>query len=306
MSGSNHKKRIWRHIYFLLPLLFVWCPTKGHKSEPSRKEDRDPPVRSVVSLSPSITEIVAEISGIDILAGVTTFCNYPEGVERIEKVGGWINPNIEKIVLLNPDIVIGVESQWRTLEKLKQLGIRSLMVRSITLEDILESYVEIGKALGFMEGGLKLKRMVEEGISKYRGSSRSGGGGRRGIIVVGRESNSLRNIYAVSKGSYISELFEIAGGENIVDEGTSPFTNISIEFILRKNPDLIIEFSHGSEDGSESNTLAPYMMLSNIEAVRRHNIYLLKEKYPMIPGVRLLETVELFRNILEKKMGREG
>src|SRR5712692_6811457 len=105
--------------------------------------------KRIISLSPSINEIIYGLGAWKSVVGVTIYSDFPPEVKNLPTVGGWINPNLEAIVALNPDLVIMIKDQDKIFgNKIRKLELKTLSVESTTIKDISDSTLKIGKALG--------------------------------------------------------------------------------------------------------------------------------------------------------------
>src|SRR5438045_7538611 len=129
----------------LIALLYLFGGCR-HGQRQARIEPRP---QRIVSLSPSVTEILYGIGAWPQVIAVSQFCTYPEDVKNKPRVNGWDKTNLEQVMALKPDFVIGVDAQEPFLrDKLIRLGVRSLFVKSQTLADIMASMGEIGREIG--------------------------------------------------------------------------------------------------------------------------------------------------------------
>ena len=110
----------------------------------------------LISMAPSITEIVFQLGISDNLVGVTKFCNYPKEAKLISKVGGFLDPNLEAIISLKPDLVLLLEAENDVKLKLDSLKIKSISVEHKTIAGILSSIKKLGKSLGRSEQADKI------------------------------------------------------------------------------------------------------------------------------------------------------
>src|SRR5205809_3011803 len=142
----------------ILALLAWLCLLSGCKQQAASQEAKQQPrPQRIVSLSPSVTEILYGIGAWPQVIAVSQFCTYPEDVKNKPRVNGWDKTNLEQVMALKPDFVIGVDAQEPFLrDKLNGLGVRSLFVKSQTLAEVLTSIGEIGCASGHEQEGTDL------------------------------------------------------------------------------------------------------------------------------------------------------
>lgn len=162
--------------------------------------------RRIVSMAPSVTEILFALGVGDRVVGVTSYCNYPPEVldmveaGKIEIIGGFIDPNIEKIVALKPDLVIGVTLHERAVHLLESLGLTVIIVGNEDIDDIYRAIQLIGKAVGMFDHAIEIINGIKESIrdvwTKVLGAAKP-----KVLIIVW-----LEPIWVVGKESYMNDL----------------------------------------------------------------------------------------------------
>jgi iron complex transport system substrate-binding protein len=199
-----------------------------------------PPGR-IVSLSPNATEILHGIGAFDRVVAVSTYCEYPEDVAKLPRVGGWTNTNLEQVLALAPDLVILSDAQAPLVEKhLHALGLETLVVGSQSLEDIYDAIDAIGRAVGSPEEAKRLAGWMRSELSAIEAAVR-GRPRPRTLVVVDRLPGMLRDIYIATRGSYLTTLVEIAGGNPITPEAPHNYTQISIEALVAFDPEVVFD-----------------------------------------------------------------
>ena len=197
----------------------------------------------IISLSPSVTEILYGIGAFDQVVAVSSYCEYPPEVEGLPRVGGWTDTNLEQIVALQPDLVImtGVDAQAPLMEpKLTALSIETLAVGSQSLADIYEAIETIGGAVGREDAARALVREMRTELDGIRARTRDRP--RPSVlVVVDRLPGTLRDIYIATEGSYLTELVEIAGGTPITPPAPHNYTQISAEALVVFDPEVIFD-----------------------------------------------------------------
>ncbi len=221
----------------------------------------------IVSLAPAYTETLIELGLMDRIVGVTPFSDYLEETRDIERVGFYTQPSLEQIVSLRPDLVlvadyIGQESICKTLER---LGIKVVVFRHRGVKGIFEMVEEIGRLGDKEKEARKLLKEMEEVIDEVK---RKVKGLERPRVYVEIGYNPL---FTAGKGSHIDDLIEIAGGENIAKGVDKPYPRISQEFIIEKDPQVIILPYMGRCYTKES--VKKRSGWENISAVRNNRIY---------------------------------
>ena len=188
----------------------------------------------IVSLLPSLTESVCELGACSRLVGVDRYSNWPASVQQLPRVGGGIDPNIEAIVALKPDLVLMAEST-RAAERLQALGLKVLMLEPKTHEQVQVVMAKVGEALGFAPAKAEqVWRNVEAGVSAAAASLPEHARGIRVYFEVNRAP------YAAGESSFIGQTLKRLGVGNVVPAELGPFPKLNPEFVVRANPDLIM------------------------------------------------------------------
>ena len=195
----------------------------------------------IVSLSPNATEILYGIDAFDRVVAVSTYCEYPPEVSKLPRVGGWTNTNLEQVLGLDPDLVILSDAQAPLVERhLHALGLRTLVVGSQSLEDIYKAIDTIGRAVGNPEDAKRLSDSMRSELSTIEAAVR-GRPRPRTLVVVDRLPGTLRDVYIATRGSYLTTLVEIAGGNPITPEAPHNYTQISAEALTVFDPDVVFD-----------------------------------------------------------------
>ena len=194
----------------------------------------------IISTSPSITETLFELGLKDQVIAVTDFCEYPEEACQLPSIGGMLNPNMEKIVSLIPDLIIHQPGDQRLRNNAKSVGIRTLELRMGNLEEIFGSIKKLGIALNCEEQANKLTLHLTKGIAFYQ-ERLKGLPQKEVLLLLGDSSDPARDLYAAGPGTFLNELLNLSGGKNIIRDSPSRYPKLSKEYIIEKSPEIIIE-----------------------------------------------------------------
>jgi iron complex transport system substrate-binding protein len=248
----------------------------------------DAPQR-IVSLAPSITEILFAVGAGDRVVGVSTYCDYPPEATRIDRIGTFLQPNIERILAKRPDLVIGVPSPGNRapVQRLQELGLRVLIVDPERIADILAAIRTIADALGEPARGAALVARIERDVAAV--TARLDGAARpRVLLLVGRAP-----FVAAGPGTYQDELIGLAHGDNLTADAARAWPALNLEYIVAQAPEVIIDASMGSEEAADrASALAFWRDFSTIPAVRNGRIYGHRASELQEPGPRVAETLE--------------
>jgi iron complex transport system substrate-binding protein len=245
-----------------------------------------------------VTEILYGVGAFDHVVAVSEFCTYPPAVKTLPRVGKWAGSNLEEIVSLRPDLVIVTAAQAPFIEgHLRDLGIRSLAIPDHTLEDIFTAFDLIGKATGHEAGARDLSARVHSRLDAVRARTRSLAR-RRVLLIVDRTPGTLHDLYAVTKGAFLAELIEIAGGDCVVAETKIGYGKISEEAVVDLKPQIIIDFVHGTSSRLGENVRAVWGDLPELEAVRSGHVYPVTNEFAPHPSQFVADTAELLAGII--------
>jgi iron complex transport system substrate-binding protein len=255
---------------------------------------RSQPVR-IVSTFPSITETVFALGAGDRVVGVSNYCRYPAAVLSLPKIGTYTKPDPEKIALLRPDLVIIQKTAAGLADRLSALGIPHAEVKIGSLAEVYSMIGDIGRAVGLPERAEKLNTEIRSRLQAVR-SETAGKTRPTVMIVVGRTPGLLTNLVSVGPGTYLGELLEIAGGANVLTEAAIAYPHISLETVVRLNPEVILDLSlMGDPDAPEERLRQPWLSHRELSAVRSAKIFGLTSETLVTPGPRVVDAVELLR-----------
>lgn len=246
------------------------------------------PVARIVSLAPSVTEILFALGVGDRVVGVSSYCDYPPAAARIERIGTFLSPNIELILSKRPDLVIGVPSPGnrKPVEMLEEMGLRVVIVEPERVSAILAAIRSIAAAVGVAKAGENLVVSIEREMASV--TSRLAGVARpKVLMIVGR-----RPLVAVGRGTYQDELIELAQGTNVAAQTGERWPNLGMEFVLEQAPDVIIDAAMGNEDVDRETGAAFWRSFPSLPAVRDDRLYGYQTYELLRPGPRVPKTLE--------------
>ena len=255
----------------------------------------------IVSLSPSVTEILFALEQGHRVVGVSRYCDFPEAVQRLPRVGGFVDPDYEAIVKLKPDLVILLASQSDARRDLHKLGVAVMMVPHRTLEDVHESILSIGAVCGEEDRARKLVGRLRK--QARRVSQAVAGKPRpRVLLCIGRGTSSpqLGPIYVAGRDGFFDRLITLAGGVNACREGRVAFPQLSAEGVIRLNPDVIVDLINiqGMPSPPTGELLKQWQALTGVAAVRRGRIYVWTGTRALRPGPRYAEFLTRLARLL--------
>jgi len=246
----------------------------------------------IISLSPGTTEALFALGLGERIVGVTSYCNYPEEASRKERVGDTLNPSIERIVALKPDLVIiSTASQLQDLaERLNKLGIPTYISNPRTLSEILSSMERIGDLCGVKDRAeqvvAELRRRIDEVRKKVNGLSRL-----RVFYILQTEP-----LFTVGKGAYATDLIWLAGGESISKDELNPWPQFSRETAIARKPEVII--LSGDARGVVTAGHFNQRQFQSTPAVKQGRVYRINADLVERPGPRIVDGLEEIARLL--------
>jgi len=249
----------------------------------------------IISMSPSITETLFALGVGDRVVGVTDFCTYPEEACTLPKVGGLLNPSVEVWVQLKPDLIIHQDDSHKLRINAQNLGIQTLAISMTRLQNIFETIKTFGEKLGAEDTARALIQKLQSGIQKQK--ARLQKIPKKSVLLLLNEGGDPNGaLYAVGKATFLGELLELAGGENILTDPTINYPKISKEYILRYSPEVIIQAGpHSNFTAQEKKEkLKQWQRFPTLTAVKNETIYFVGADYILIPGPRFLNILDHF------------
>jgi iron complex transport system substrate-binding protein len=259
--------------------------------------DRHEPKR-IISIHPAATEIILELGGQESLVGVSDFCQYPIYGPPIARVGGLVNPNLEQISLLEPDLII-ISGKSETLANYCTLkGIPQLELTMEGISGILAGIEQLGRVLDTPEQAERLCTRIQYKLKMIR--NRVADKPRvRVFLSLYRSAGSLSGITTVGPDTYLHELIELAGGQNIFSDVEQLYPQISKESLMRRQPDIIIEPRNQKEltFAARRQLNADWQWL-HCGAVQNKRIYFPDEDLLLKPGPRVVEAAQVLADLI--------
>lgn len=260
----------------------------------------------IVSLLPSITEILFALEQGDKVIGVTRYCKYPPAAQQKTNVGGILDTGFETVYHLNPDLVLMEETARDQKEKLDKMGFKTLTLDTRSVDGILESIRVLGDVLHCQEKASTILANIR-GRIEYVRSKTKGLPKARVLVTYLRPvgEGTIREVYIAGNNTYFNDLIEITGGKNVY-QGPALITSpiVSAEGILRLDPDVIIEVINMLDDVNvtEQQVLDDWKMLPELKAYKNNRIHVFNQPYIGIPGPRIALAVEDFARVVHPEI----
>jgi iron complex transport system substrate-binding protein len=245
------------------------------------------PVQRIVSLAPSLTETVYALGLQDRLVGDTDYCDYPPDAQKKTKVGGAINPSLEQIAALRPDLVLVTKSLNlpATVHALDSLGISSYGTDPHTVKEIISSTERLADVLGASEAGATLGADLEHHLADLQ-QRLNGLPPRRVLFIVWSDP-----LISVGKSTFIADALRLAGAVSIVDSAQD-WPHMSLEEVVRLQPDfLVFAASHSDSGQNDFAVLAERPGWRGLEAVRNRRFAIISDAVNR-PAPRIVSAIE--------------
>jgi iron complex transport system substrate-binding protein len=250
--------------------------------------------QKVVSLSPVTTEIIAAVGGIDKLVGKTSYCDYPKEIKDIDEIGDLITVNIEKIVELEPDLVIG--SAYLDQGVREQLENAGVTVVTIYTEDSFEGTYKdietIGKILGKVKEADKVVADMKTKVETIKEKVAKAKTEPSVYFVVGFGAGGE---FTATGDTFIHEMIEMAGGKNIAYDGVQ--WSFSLEKIVERNPEQVIYSSV-----LDKNELIMSNGFKDLDSIRKGNVFSIEANLIERTGPRLAEGLEALAKLIHPEL----
>lgn len=262
----------------------------------------------IVSTAPSITETLFAAGLGSRVAGVTTYCRYPEQARRLPKIGTFLEPDFEKILALRPDLVLTLKNPVQLTERLRKLRLNAIELDQDSIASIFRSLETIGQATGAAAQTSALASKLRAGLDEVARST-AGAPKLSVLFVIGRTPGTLEGMVAAGTNSYLDELLQYAGGRNVFHDSPIPYPKISHEELLSRDPEVILDlgdYAHaqGSSRERQEQVLALWQRYPKLRAVRNRRVYGLASDIFVVPGPRMVEAVREFRRLLHPETVR--
>ena len=247
----------------------------------------------IVSLLPSLAETVCELGQCERLVGVDRYTNWPASVKALPQVGGGLDPNIEQIVALRPDVVLMAVSS-RAGERLRALGLKVVALEPKTHADVQRVMLKIGQLLEVPDAQ-RIWRAIDAAVMAAAQSIPANARGARVYFEVNQGP------YAAGESSFIGETLTRLGAKNTVPAALGPFPKLNPEFIVRADPDLIMVGQRSAEG------MAQRPGWASMRAMREQRlcVFPTEQSDALIrPGPRMAEGARLMARCLVDKAPR--
>ena len=261
--------------------------------------------KRIVSLVPSMTEVLFAIGAGDEVVGVSSYDRFPPEVMSKPRVGALIDPDFERILSLKPDLVVVYSTQNDLIDRLTRVGIAMFVSKHAGLADVTASIRDLGARLGRSERASQVAGAIERDLAEIR--TRVGGRPRpKTALIFGREPGTLRAIYASAGVGFMHDMLLAAGGDDAFGDVKRENLQVTVELLLARAPEVIIEV-HPAEGWTPERLLKEQTVwnsLSSLPAVKSKRVHLLADDRLWAPGPRVAEGARRLAELLHPEAFR--
>jgi len=282
--------------FVFISVLFVTSVAGGHQSAANQQP------RRIISLIPAVTEMLFAIGAGPRVVAVGSLDRYPPEIAKLQRVGALLDPDVERILSLRPDLVAVYASQADLRTQLERAKIPVYVYSHAGLADVLTTLREIGTRVGRERDAADLARSIQARVEavhrRVEGRPRP-----RTLIVFDREPLTLRGIYASGGIGFVNDMVEAAGGDNVFSDVKQQSVQATTELILAKRPDTILELRGDPVPAdTRRKEIDVWRALASLPAVRSSRVYFLDDQRTVVPGPRIAEGIELIARTLHPEV----
>jgi iron complex transport system substrate-binding protein len=281
---------------FTVILLLLWAspsPCSTFKDALGREISVPAPPKRLISLAPNLTEILYALGLGDRVVGVTDHCNYPAEVSLKPKVGSYIHLNVERIISLSPDLVIGTMdgNERYILDLLEQAHIKVFFVNPRDVRQAIETMT----TLGFVCGRPAKARQLSDALTlRVNRVVEATGAGKRPLVFL---QINIQPIMTVNRNTVHHDLIRLAGGDNMTADEPVTYPRISLEEVIRRRPEVIV-ISSMEREGRFEKARQDWLQWTSIPAVQKGRVHLVDSDLIDRPSPRVVDGLEIMAKLL--------
>jgi iron complex transport system substrate-binding protein len=263
-------------------------------SDSSDQHNRAP--TRIISLAPVITETLFALGAGDRVVGVTRFCDRPVAASSLPKIGGFIDPQLEQILRLRPDLVIAMPSmgQKGILDQIRQHGIKVAVAFGDTVAEVMDLIQFLGQLVHATDQSMKLQQSLEQKMKQVAKENRLLTTKPKVLVLV-----SVRPLVAAGKGTFADEAIQIAGGVQAYQKGDSAWPTLSVESVLHLDPDIVV--------AAEGKSSAQFLQRQfNLDDSNAFQVVFAQDNLFMRPGPSLGDDIATLSRLLHEAQAAKG
>jgi iron complex transport system substrate-binding protein len=259
----------------------------------------------VISLIPATTEMLFAMGAGNRLVGVGNYDRFPPDVSRLPRVGGLLDPDVERVISLKPDLVIVYATQAELKRQLERANVPMFDYSHRGLPDILQTMRALGERVGAKAGAdaaaAKIQQQLDATRARVADRPRP-----KTLLVFGREQGTVRRVNASGGLGFLHDVLELAGGSDVLGDLHQQSVDMSTEMIITRAPEVIIELHYGEPFSPErlEAERRVWNALPSVPAVKNGRVYLLVGDEFVVPGPRISTAAERFARTLHPEAFR--
>jgi len=266
--------------------------------------EHQPPVR-VIALAPNAAEIICALGSAKHLVGVGRFCTFPAVLQTLPKVGGLRDPDLEAILALHPDLMV-LRGSGSAIEPIRHLaidhGIRIYDDRVETLDDLYQTIRELGELFGRRPQATRLTQHIRAALKSV--AARAATRPKVKVLFTLRNPDSLTPLMTIGRRTFLSEIIEVAGGENVFGDQDTRYPAVSLEEVVARNPTVIIESMPNQviDRARRVALLNQWRGLTSVHAVQNRRVHFVTQPFLTIPSDRVTLAAELLLSLIHPEL----
>lgn len=296
----HHFDKVGTALRAVLTIVLALLVGVGCRERPASEPEQATSGPRVVSLVPAATEMLFAVGAGPQVVGVSSFDERPDEVRSLPKVGALLDPDLERILSLRPDLVVTYRSQEALERQLSAAGVAAFVFAHGGLGDTLASMESLAAQVGRPEQGRTTANLMRARLTAVR--MRVEGRARpRVLLVFGREPGALRQVWASGGVGFLHDLLDVAGGDNVFADVARENVQATTEMLLARAPDVIVELRRGAahdgrtvadDEAADAEAQRTWAALGSIPAVRDGRVLRLNGDDFVVPGPRLADAAE--------------
>ncbi|AXX87225.1 iron siderophore ABC transporter, periplasmic substrate-binding protein [Malaciobacter marinus] len=249
----------------------------------------------IVTLSPSINEIVYALNKGEEVVANTAYCNYPKESKKVKKVGGYANISLEKILKVKPTLVLTQNYNQKLINNLKALGIKTLVFKTDTIESIKHTIKTLGKEFDKQKKANELIYSIDKSLKSIENIITN----QKIMIVIHPSKNLKKSIFIAGNNLYFNDILKASGNKNAYISKNQAQPVLNVEKIIALNPDIVIILAAFFENDKKAlDEVINVWKKLPIKASIKDNIYAIDKEYAGIPSHRVKYFIKDYKKIL--------
>lgn len=283
-------------------LLAALTAASAYSQQPKQAPQR------LISAAPSLTELLYALGLGGQIVGVDRFSHYPADAARKPQIGDYVAPNLETIASMKPTLVLITKNPVNLKARLEALRLKVLEVDQETLPGLFKSIQQVGDATGTPSAASQLTMTMRTRLDEIHRRATTSKPTRM-MFVVGRTPNRLDGLTVVGGPSFLSELIALAGGDNIFKDAKAAYPQVTMEEVLARNPDVILDMGDMADTGTvtparERAVVELWSRAGSISAVKNRRVHAIGSDIFFVPGPRVIDAAQAFLTLLHPEVAK--